>query len=115
MPWETAFDPAFAAEVEQLTPTVRSELLAHAVLLESFGPQLGRPYCDTLKGSNHANMKELRFNADDGVWRVAFAFDPARKAILLAAGDKRGVDESRFYKKLIRIADKRYTAHLKQL
>ena len=42
------------------------------------------------KGSRHANMKELRFDADDGVWRVAFAFDPKRKAILLVAGDKSG-------------------------
>ena len=62
---------------------VQDELLAHARLLEEFGPQLGRPHADTLNGSAHANMKELRFDADDGVWRLAFAFDPRRKAILL--------------------------------
>ena len=72
---------------------VRAELLAHARLLEEFGPQLGRPSADMLEGSKHANMKELRFNAQDGVWRVAFAFDPKRKGILLVAGDKAGVSE----------------------
>ena len=59
-----------------------------------------------------ANMKELRFEAEDGVWRVAFAFDPERKAILLVAGDKSGGSEKRFYKALIAKADKRYQAHL---
>jgi hypothetical protein len=43
-------------------------------LLEQFGPSLGRPWADTLNGSRHANLKELRFDAADGVWRVAFAF-----------------------------------------
>lgn len=52
---------------------------------------LGRPYVDTLEGSKYPNMKELRFTADDGVWRVAFAFDPQREAIVLVAGDKAGV------------------------
>ncbi len=94
---------------------VRTELLAHARLLEERGPLLGRPHADTLNGSSHANMKELRFNADDGVWRVAFAFDPRRKGILLVAGDKSGGNESRFYKRLIAIADKRFDEHLARL
>jgi hypothetical protein len=90
-------------------------LLAHARLLEEFGPQLGRPRVDTLNGSKHANMKELRFNADDGVWRVAFAFDPKRKAILLVCGDKSGGSEKRFYKRLIKKADNRFDEHLSRL
>lgn len=60
-------------------------------------------------------MKELRFDADDGVWRVAFAFDPERKAILLAAGDKSGVTETRFYRRLISLADDRFDDHLNSL
>jgi hypothetical protein len=60
-------------------------------------------------------MKELRFKVDKGQWRVAFAFDPKRKAILLAAANKTGADQSRFYDDLIRIADARFTAHLDQL
>jgi hypothetical protein len=59
--------------------------------LQSRGLCFGRPYGDTLKGSKHANMKELRFDAAGGIWRVAFAFDPRRQAILLVAGDKAGV------------------------
>jgi hypothetical protein len=60
-------------------------------------------------------MKELRFKAADGVWRVAFAFDPERQAIVLVAGDKAGVTQKRFYKGLIAKADDRFTAHLKML
>jgi len=60
-------------------------------------------------------MKELRFRADGGVWRVAFAFDPERKAIILVAGDKSGVSQGRFYKALIATADKRFDEHLKTL
>jgi hypothetical protein len=60
-------------------------------LISHIGPDLGRPHVDTLNNSRHSNMKELRFKADNGVWRVAFAFDPERKAILLVAGDKSGV------------------------
>jgi hypothetical protein len=85
---------AFDAEFEDLPEAIQDELLAHARLLEVSGPQLGRPRVDTLNGSKHANMKELRFNADDGVWRVAFAFDPERKVILLVCGDKSGAAKS---------------------
>ena len=85
------------------------------MLLEEFGPQLGRPTVDTLKGSTHTNMKELRFDAADGVWRVAFAFDPERHAILLVAGDKSGVGQSKFYKTLIKKADKRFSEHVLQI
>jgi hypothetical protein len=57
-------------------------------------------------------MKELRFKAADGVWRVAYAFDPERRAILLVAGDKSGGSQTRFYKVLIAKADQRLTQHL---
>jgi len=78
-------------------------------------PHLERPHVGTLKDSKHANLKELRFDADDGVWRVAFAFDPKRKAILLVAGDKSGKSEKAFYKRLIKKADKRFDDHLEEL
>jgi hypothetical protein len=84
-------------------------------LLQQFGPRLGRPRVDTLAGSRHANMKELRFSAADGEWRVAFAFDPKRRAILLVAGDKSGGGERRFYRQLIRKADARFDGHLARL
>ena len=91
---------------------MQDELLAHAEVLAEFGPALGRPHVDTLAGSRHANMKELRFKAADGVWRVAFAFDPERRAILLVAGDKSGMSQARFYKALIKTADARFTGWL---
>jgi hypothetical protein len=60
-------------------------------------------------------MKELRFHAADGEWRVAFAFDTKRKAILLVAGDKSGGSQKRFYRELIRKADGRFDRHLARL
>jgi hypothetical protein len=115
MAWDIQFDDLFFAEAELFGIAVRTELAACLILLREFGPALKRPHCDTLKGSRHANMKELRFAADDGVWRVAFAFDPKRSAIMLVAGDKSGVSEKRFYKKLIASADDRFDAHLASL
>ncbi|WP_352710455.1 type II toxin-antitoxin system RelE/ParE family toxin [Mesorhizobium sp. M0130] len=90
MAWEVVFGDEFDGEFEAFLQTVQDELLASAKLLGVFGPQLGRPHADTLNDSSFANMKELRFDADDGVWRVAFAFDRKRKPILLVAGDKSG-------------------------
>ncbi|MEO6131827.1 MAG: type II toxin-antitoxin system RelE/ParE family toxin [Saprospiraceae bacterium] len=80
--------------------------------MQQFGPQLGRPHVDTLSGSKHTNMKELRLDVEEGVWRIAFAFDPERKAVLLAAGNKVGIRQKRFYKTLINKADKRFDEHL---
>jgi len=113
--WEVEFHKDFGSEFDALPDDVQDELLAHALLLEQFGPRLGRPCVDTLKGSRHANLKELRFDAADGVWRVAFAFDPKRKAVLLIAGDKSGVSEKRFYRQLIAKADARFDEHLSRM
>ena len=112
MPWAVEFHPTFSAEFDELDDLVREELLAMARLLEEFGPQLGRPHVDTLHGSRHANMKELRFDAADGVWRVAFAFDRSRQALLLVAGDKSGGSSKRFYRRLILKADQRFEQHV---
>lgn len=113
--WDVRFDPAFAAEAKEFARSVQIELAALAGLLGQFGPQLRRPHCDTLKGSKHANMKELRFTLPDGEWRVAFAFDPHRQAILLVGGSKSGVSEKLYYRDLIRVADARFDTHLKAL
>jgi hypothetical protein len=115
MPWAVEFHDEFAVEVRQFSQAVREKLKASATILSEDGPQLGRPQADTLKGSRHANMKELRFDADGGAWRVAYAFDPERKAILLAGGDKSGTGRVRFYRNLLRIADERYDQHLRVL
>lgn len=115
MTWTVAFHQAFEAEYMMLPLEVREALAASAGLLQLQGPLLGRPHADTLAGSAYANMKELRFDAGDGVWRVAFAFDPKRQAILLIAGDKAGVAQKRFYKALITKADVRFAEHLETL
>jgi hypothetical protein len=115
MGWLVDLHPLFAEEFEQFSEAVQDELLAEVELLEKYGPQLGRPHADTLNGSKHSNMKELRFSADGGVWRTAFAFDPKRKAILLVAGDKSGGSEKRFYRRLIKKADERFDDHLVRL
>ena len=97
--WQVEFHEEFEAEYDELGEEVQDELLAHLKLLEKFGPQLGRPHADTLKGSTFTNMKELRFSSKDGVWRSAF--DPKRQAIVLSGGDKSGGGERRFYRDLI--------------
>ena len=115
MSWSVNFHPTFKAEVIELPRAVRIELVASLAPLRELKPALGRPDVDTLNDSRYANMKELRFRANGGVWRVAFAFDPRRNAILLVAGDKSGVSETRFYNRLIEKADKRYKEHLETL
>src|SRR5882672_9010208 len=115
VPWEVLFHEEFEPEFDALQADVQDELLAHARLLQQFGPHLGRPHVDTLKGSRHANMKELRFDAAGGVWRAAFAFDPRRKAVLLICGNKSGGSENRFYRRLIEKADARFEEHLSRM
>lgn len=115
MRWVVAVGAEFEAELLELDGVVQIEVFALSRLLQQFGPELGRPRVDTLNGSRYANMKELRFSAAGGEWRVAFAFDPRRRAILLVAGDKSGGGEKRFYRDLIRRADERFDSHLERL
>lgn len=115
MQWVVEFYGDFKAEFDELDTKVQDELLATAIRLEERGPLLGRPSVDRLKGSSYPNMKELRFDAGDGTWRVAFAFDPRRRAILLVAGDKSGISQDFFYEQLIKKADKRFKRHLLDL
>jgi len=110
--WLVLFHGEFAAEFPRLSLPVQQKILSFAGLLKISGPQLGRPFVDTLNGSKHANMKELRVEADRGVWRVAFAFDPKRRAILLVCADKTGISKTRFYRNLIAVADSRFDRHL---
>ncbi|MEM7712769.1 MAG: type II toxin-antitoxin system RelE/ParE family toxin [Cyanobacteria bacterium P01_A01_bin.68] len=115
MTWEVLFHQEFKPEFDEFDEEVQNELLAYATLLSDYGPQLKRPHADTLNGSCYDNMKELRFKIANGVWRIAFAFDPERKAILLVAGNKVGISQKRFYKQLIAKADKRFEQHLSRL
>ena len=79
MSWRVDFHPDFLPEYEAFSVAVQNELLALVELLQLRGSQLGRPHADTLKGSKYANMKELRFKVDNGVWRVAVSTPSARR------------------------------------
>ena len=112
MAWQVEFHPAFVREFEGHSIAVRKALLSQISILKVEGPNLGRPLVDTLYRSKHSNMKELRFKAERGEWRAAFAFDRRRIAIVLAMGNKRGKNERQFYEGLIRVADSRFETHL---
>ena len=111
MEWDVRFDAAFATEAKEFPRAAQLEIAALAGLLQRFGPQLRRPHCDTLNGSKHANMKELRPGSTGRTEvRVLFAFDKARSAIMLVGGDKSAHWKS-WYEINIPIADDRLDAH----
>lgn len=110
--WTVSATEDFDRWFAELSEEAQAEVIAKVNLLRSFGPKLARPHADTLNGSKHANMKELRVSTMDQELRIAFAFDPERSAILLVGGDKSGVSQKQFYKRLIVKADKLYDAHL---
>jgi hypothetical protein len=113
--WRVATTEGFDSWFAELDEEGQTELIAKVELLKLFGPRLGRPHADMLSGSKHANMKELRVDTASQVLRIAFAFDPDRAAILLVAGNKSGVSQKRFYKRLIARADALFDAHLAAL
>jgi hypothetical protein len=82
-------------------------------LLERYGPELGRPYVDTLNGSTFPNLKELRVQHRRRPFRVLFTFDPRRKAYLILGGDKTG--DKNWYVDAIHRADAIYAQHLREI
>ncbi len=110
MEWNVVFDPDFRIWFYQQEQGFQDEAFAVLAILEEFGPQLGRPRVDTLEGSSFNNMKELRIQYKGEPWRILFAFDPERQAILLVGGNK--TSNKRWYKENIPIADKRYKRYL---
>ena len=114
MPWEVILDDDFADWLRGLDAGPRQEILAGSDQLSRFGPNLGRPRVDTLKGSVYPNLKELRVQYAGEPWRILFAFDPRRRAILLVGGNKVG-DEKGWYRENIPIAERRYARHLDRL
>ena len=115
MAWIVHFHDDFDAEFDRFDLEVREHIMASVNLLKQFGPALTRPHVDTLNGSKFANMKELRFKTGSGVWRVLFAFDSERQAIVLVGANKQGQSEPRFYKSLIALADRRFGSWIEQL
>lgn len=105
------FDEWFFAQSEDM----REDVLAMMGILAEMGPQLGRPYVDTLKGCKLTHLKELRIQHHGNPVRAFFAFDPVRRAIVLCAGDKTGVNQKQFYRSMIRMAEAEYRRHLMQM
>jgi len=96
----------------KLNETERPFAVRALQLLAEDGPGLGRPWVDHIKGSRIRNLKELRFTSTDSKhFRILFAFDPTRSAVLLVAGDKRG-QWNRWYPRAIRLAEQRYAQYL---
>lgn len=110
--WEVLTTDCFDEWFLEQDDDLRAAIYAAMGILEEIGPQLGRPHVDTLNGSYYSNMKELRVQHDGNPIRAFFAFDPDRHAIVLCAGDKTGLNEKRFYKEMIQLADAEYRKHL---
>jgi hypothetical protein len=113
--WAVEFHPGCETWADRLPQADKEALLAAKRVLESEGPALGRPLVDTVEGSRHSNMKELRPGSTGRTEiRVLFAFDLERQAILLVGGDKSD-DWKGWYEKNIPIADDRFDEHQKRL
>jgi hypothetical protein len=111
--WEIEYTDEFERWWDSLDAYEQRSVAASVELLREGGPRLGRPHADSIKGSKHSNMKELRTQHQGQALRTLFAFDPRRCAILLIGGDKTGDD--RFYKRLIPLADRLLDEHLDAL
>jgi hypothetical protein len=112
MAWEVEYTDQFGGWFDALEEAEQESVVIAVEILQEEGPGLGRPLVDTIKGSRHANMKELRPRR--GNLRVLFAFDPRRMAILLIGGDKTHRWEA-WYQNVIPLADQLYDDHLATL
>jgi len=113
MAWVVEFTSEFESWWNSLSEDEQIDVDAKVRLLEVFGPALGRPHVDTVRGSRHPNMKELRIQHAGRPYRTLFAFDPRRSAILLLGGDKTG--NPRWYDECIPIADELFDEHLRSI
>ena len=111
--WSVILEQEFEDWLNSLAEDEQDSVVAVLVVLQQQGPCLGRPYVDTLKGTHLPNLKELRIQHRGLPYRAFFAFDPARQAIVLCAGNKRG--DKRFYERMIPWAEAIYARHLAQL
>ncbi len=113
MSWEVEFTDEFEAWWVGLTETAQDAIDRSVHLLEAKGPTLPFPHSSGVNGSKHGNMRELRVQVGGEPYRVFYAFDPRRAAILLIGGNKTGDDD--FYAHMVPKADRIYDQHLKEL
>lgn len=112
MSWEVKFTPEAERWFASLGDRDAERFAAGVDRLERDGPGLGRPFADSVKGSRHHNMKELR--SVGGNLRALFAFDPRRHAVVLLGGDKTN-DWRGWYGRNVPAADRLYDEHLRSL
>lgn len=108
--WEVEFTDEFEAWWQGLAEEVQEKVRASVKLLEDLGVNLGFPHCSGVAHSRHGAMRELRVQVQGEPFRILYAFDPRRVAILLIGGSKTGQD--RWYETFIPLADDLYDAHL---
>jgi hypothetical protein len=113
MEWIVEVTDEFQAWIEGLTDDAYDDVAAKIGLLEQVGPALGRPHVGSIRGSRYPNMKELIVQHQGNPYRVLFAFDPRRYAILLIGGEKTG--DERWYDRIVPVADRLYGEHLETL
>lgn len=113
MSCEVEYTDEFEEWWNALNETEQAAVDAYVKMLEEFGIALGYPYSSEIKGSKYPQMRELRPQHKGKPYRVLYAFDPRRMAILLVGGDKTG--NNRWYKEFVPIADKLYKNHLETL
>ncbi len=113
MSWEVEFTDEFASFWSELDEDEQDSIDQAVGLLEARGPSLPFPYSSGINGSKHGNMRELRVQHKGRPYRVFYAFDPRRAAILLVGGDKTGDDQ--FYERMVPVADRIYDEHLREL
>ena len=113
MKWDVEYTDEFGNWWEGLTETEQESVRASVKLLENFGPELPFPHCSGITTSRHRNMRELRVQHAGRPYRVLYAFDPRRCAILLIGGEKIG--KNRWYEEYVPIADRLYDEHLEAL
>jgi hypothetical protein len=113
MAWEVEYTDEFGTWWNGLTEAEHISIAAIVELLEEHGPRLRHPYSSNINGSQHGAMRELRIQHQGRPYRVFYAFDPRRAAILLLGGDKTGDD--RFYERMIPLADTLYDVHVATL
>jgi hypothetical protein len=113
MAWDVEYTDEFGNWWERLTEAEQESVAATVGLLEIEGPHLPFPYCSGVEGSRHGHMRELRIQHAGRPYRVLYAFDPRRCAVLLIGGDKTGND--RWYEQFVPTADRLYDEHLDSL
>lgn len=113
MAYEVEFTDEFEAWWDDLEAEEQRSVRAEVQQLMEFGPFLRYPHCSSIRGSRHGRMRELRIQHHGRPYRVLYAFDPRRVAILLIGGDKTGDD--RWYERFIALADDLYDQHLREI